>query len=195
MRVGSRVWVAGYLLVAWAALGAPVEAQSPDAVDAAGIDRLMRDSNGQARVSLHPATGAARFVRLAPDAAARDARAARASPEGEFFSRYGTIFGIRDFAAELRQVGQKRDSLGYRHTAYAQEYKGVPVFAGIVRTHVDASGRLYAVNGTFVPGLDLSVVPTRTASEAGASAQARVAEQKPGAAGIAVRGTKLYVFR
>jgi hypothetical protein len=87
MRFGSRVSVAGYLLVAWAALGAPVEAQSPDAVDAAGIDRLMRDSNGQARVSLHPATGAARFVRLAPDAAARDARAARVSPETDFFRR------------------------------------------------------------------------------------------------------------
>jgi Zn-dependent metalloprotease len=195
MRIGSRACVAGLLLGACAALDSPVHAQTPDAVDPAGIDRLMRDSNGQARVSLHPATGAARFVRLAPDAAARDPRAARVPPETDFFRRYGTIFGIRDFGAELRQVDRKTDSLGYRHTAYAQQYKGVPVFAGVLRTHVDGSGRLYSVNGTFVPGLDLNIVPTRTAADAGAVARSAVGEQKPAAAGIAVRGTKLYVFR
>src|SRR5262245_61353578 len=104
MRIGSRGWVAGFLLSAWAAAGSPVHAQAPDAVDAAGIDRLMRDTGGQARVSLHPATGAARFVRLAPDAAARGSRGARVPAEAEFFRQYGTIFGIRDFGAELRQL-------------------------------------------------------------------------------------------
>src|SRR5262245_48974275 len=116
MRIGSRGWVAGFLLCAWAAAGSPVRAQTPDAVDAAGIDRLMSDTNGQARVSLNPATGAARFVRLAPDAAARSSRRARGSAEADFFRQYGTIFGIRDFGAELRALDRKTDPLGYRHT-------------------------------------------------------------------------------
>src|SRR5262245_64119067 len=111
MRIGSRVCVAGFLLSAWAA-GSTVHAQAPEAVDAAGIDRLMRDTGGQARVSLHPATGAARFVRLAPDAAtARASRGKRVSAEAEFFRQYGTIFGIRDFGAELRLLDRKTDAL------------------------------------------------------------------------------------
>jgi Zn-dependent metalloprotease len=194
MQIGKRGWVAGLVVAAWAASGSEVQAQT-EALDTAGIDRLMRESRGQARVSLHPATGAARFVRLAPAAQSRTAKAAGAAEEAEFFRSYGSIFGIRDFRADLRQVSQRTDELGYRHTVYAQYYRGVPVFAGILKSHTDARGHLYAVNGTFVPGLELSVVPTRTPQEAAAAALAKVAGDKPQAVGVTARSTRLLVFR
>ncbi len=196
IRIGSLV--AGVAVAALMAGRVHAQDQQTEALDPAAIERLMRDSEGRARVSLHPATGAARFVRLAPDASASSAQPAR-SPggqgEADFFRRYGSIFGIRDFAAELRQVDQKTDRLGYRHTTYAQTYRGVPVFAGVLKSHVDARQRLLAVNGTFVPGLDLNVIPSREAGEAGGVALAKVAADKPEASGVTVRSSRLFVFR
>ncbi len=194
MRRGIGRFVAGLVVAAFAAAASTVALAQARALDEAGIDRLMRESGGRARVSLHPATGAARFVRLAPGGGEARKRQGTAE-EAEFFRRYGSIFGIRDFGGELRQVSQKTDRLGHRHTVYAQLYRGVPVFAGMLKVHTDESGRLYAVNGTFIPELSLEVGPSRTAQEAAAVALAKVAADKPQAVGVTARSTRLLVFR
>jgi hypothetical protein len=53
------------------ALSPPAQAQGRakgkrEPIDPAGIARLMADSGGNAQVSVHEATGAARFVKMAP---------------------------------------------------------------------------------------------------------------------------------
>ena len=199
MRIALRCTVVGLAVVAATGLaGADPPETDGKALDAAGIGRLMSETGGRARVSLHPATGAARFVRIEPDAArAAPAPGAATAREAaaDFLRRHGSIFGVRDAAAELRVVSERVDRQGQRHITYQQLHGGVPVFGGVLMSHLDDRNRVRVVNGTFVPGLALGTTPTRGAAEAGEAALAFVAAGKPEATGLAARRATLYVFR
>ena len=186
------------LLLLCASYGSAAEAARP--VDPAAVQRLLADSSGGAQVSVNPATGAVRFVRLAPAAevasmaAARRAGGSVLDRSRGFLAAYGGMFGIADVDTELTVVSTATDRLAATHVTYEQRHRGVPVFAARLKTHFDREGRLRAVNGITVPRLDVRVTPTRSAEEAGRAALLRVSGQGKGT-GLAVRGTRLYVYR
>lgn len=172
-------------------------------IDPAGISRLIADSGGSAQVSVSEATGAARFVRTAPGkalgllkqaerAASTDAKKDRSA---RFFEAYGSVFGITDASGELEAVRVAKDRQGGTHITYRQVYRGLPVFAGQLRSHFDAADELVAVNGTFVPELLVDPNPRRTAEEAGKTALAKVEADSGQAGKLSVAGTTLLVFR
>ncbi len=149
------------------------------ALDPEGIARLMKDSGG-ALVEIESATGAARFVRLQGEqietlAARLGVRKSSAAQADAFFAAYGSVFGIRDAAAELVLVETTTDAIGETHLTYQQVYQGAPVFAGTLRVHLDAQNRVKVVNGAFVPGIGLNVIPSLSAAEAEAVAERTVA--------------------
>jgi Zn-dependent metalloprotease len=80
---------------------------------------------------------------------------------------------------------------------YRQLFRGLPVFAGVVRAHFDADGRLTAVNGTFVPGVDVDPRPTRSAAEASSIAEADLLSRLPGPpqAPLVPLSNRLTIFR
>ena len=172
-------------------------------IDPAGIARLIADSGGNAQVSVHEATGAARFVKMAPgkklgllkqaERAATDE--AKKNRSAEFLETYGSIFGIASVAAELKEVRVARDHQGGTHITYQQFYRDIPVFAGELRSHFDASDELVAVNGTFVPEILVDLNPRRTAEDAGKTAVAKVEADIGQAGKLSVAGTTLLVFR
>jgi Zn-dependent metalloprotease len=92
-----------------------------------------------------------------------------------FVSEYSRMLGVRDADAELTLVGERTDKLGQHHLTFEQSYRGVPVFAGLLRAHFEGDGRLTAVNGNLVPGIRVNPVPSRSASEAAATAIALIA--------------------
>jgi Zn-dependent metalloprotease len=106
-------------------------------------------------------------------------RAARQKARA-FFLDYAGMLGLRDVDAEVTLVGERVDKLGARHLTFEQSYRGVPVFAGLVRAHFSDDGRLVAVNGNLVPGIRVSPSPTRSAAEAATVAIALVAEENDG---------------
>ncbi len=172
-------------------------------IDPAGIARLIADSGGDAQVSVSDATGAARFARTAPGkklglqkqaarAATDDAKKSRAA---EFFDSYGSIFGIVSAATELKEVRVAKDGQGWTHITYQQHYRGVPVFAGELKTHFDASDELVAVNGTFIPEITVNPIPKLSAVEAGKTATAKVETDLGQAGKLSVVGTALLVYR
>jgi Zn-dependent metalloprotease len=179
-------------------------AANPAAVQAAesqAVQRFLSELGGAAEVKVNPATGVARFVRLAPGGqafAARTARAARPvdaqAVSDDFLGRHGAIFGLRDGRAELVLVGRTRDAQGGVHFSYAQHRHGVPVFGAFLKTHLDAAGELRVVNGITVPDLDLDVVPARTAAEAEGVALVLVGGQASGE-GLVARDSRLLVYR
>ena len=191
------------------ALSAPSWAQQrdkhqPKALDEAGIARLMVDTNGGASVSLNPATGAARFVRIAPGRAQGLAPQARAAaPQAskqersrEFLRQHGSIFGIRDAAAELQEVGVATDPVrGGTRITYRQRYRGLPVFAGQLKSHFDAADQLTAINGTFVPQIAVDPTPTRSAEDAAGIAVRKVEAELGRSGQLSARGSELLVFR
>jgi Zn-dependent metalloprotease len=163
-------------------------------LDPSGIQRLKQDT-GDAQISIARQTGAVRFVRLTPEQAQQlssrvGAAATVESQAAAFFGEYGSIFGIRDAEEEL-VLGEKRtDSLGFTHLTYNQSYKGVPVFAGLLRVHFDDHNRITAVNGMFIPQISLNTTPSLAAEESAAKAVNQVV-----ARGVSARQSTLYVFR
>jgi Zn-dependent metalloprotease len=161
--------------------------------------RLSAKAGAPVSVGFQRATGAARFVRLqgapeaslAPVAGSLDERARR------FFRDEAAIFGLRDDRSELALVGEATDDAGYSHFTYHQFHRGVPVFAGVLRAHFDADGRLRAVNGTFVPGLELDVTARIEPTAARERAFDDVARRHPEAARSALSSgaPRLVVYR
>lgn len=188
------------LFPAIAAAQAPARIQ---ALDPEGIGRLEAETGGEARVSIHKATGAARFVRLpaeskrslVPLSAAAAAAAAPEQKAAAFFRRHGRIFGIVEPEAELKLGKTEIDRQGGAHLTYQQLYRGVPVFAGELKSHFDSAGRLTAVNGTFVPKIAVDPVPSATELAAGKAAIAHVESSLESSVALSVRATTLYVYR
>ncbi len=156
----------------------PAASQPADVGDP--IQRLVDATGGTANVSTSKATGVARFVRLEPTSLPafklnRATEQAATEQAMAFFRAYGGAFGIRDPQRELEFKDVSTDQFGARHVEYAQVYKGVPIFAGVLRVHFDKSGQLTAINGTFVPDIKLNATPALNAEDAAAIAVGHVA--------------------
>jgi Zn-dependent metalloprotease len=175
-----------------AILGATAVSAAPAHDEA--IQRLISETGG-ARVSVNPATGTARFVRL-PGTSAEAAMTpqARQQAAAAFVDRHATAFGLRGGSSELELVKTTTDRVGQTHLRYNQVYAGVPVFGAGLRAHFDLNGRLVVVNGTLVPDIDVSAAPSRSAAEAAAAAVGYVKQAKP-RANLTAQGTKLMIFR
>ncbi|MFQ5578271.1 MAG: M4 family metallopeptidase, partial [Anaerolineae bacterium] len=178
----------------------PPPAQGPQ--DA--IQRLAQDTGGTARVTLSRATGVAKFIRLqagslpyrlktpGPQAAVEQGQA--------FLAAYGAAFGIADPGRELELVSTQTDQVGGLHVLYRQVYRGVPVFAGLLKIHFDAGGALVAANGTFIPNLKLNPTPLLNAEQVTETALRRVIRQQTdenefAPFGLAAKHAALLIFR
>jgi hypothetical protein len=165
--------------------------------------KLEARTGGAASVSTHRATGVASFVRVAPGSRATLSPLAGAPPEAQalaFFTEYAGLFGMVDPRRELRLIENNPDDLGGALLNFQQVYSGLPVFAGILRAHFDADGRLRAVNGTFVPDIATGITPRVRADRAAAVAleQARVADpERPAGSDTPLRvlSNNLVIFR
>lgn len=196
MRRFSRFPAVPLALLLCAAGSFAGAAQEARVLDPDGVQALSRAG---AAVNVHPATGAARFVRLGASteaALAGPGATAQARIEA-FLAAHRAVFGLNDPGRELFLEGAKTDALGFTHITYRQRYDGVPVFAGVLKGHLDAANRLRVVNGTIIPDISLDARPSRTSEEAARVAVARVREgrDKAEAAAIRTQSSQLYVFR
>ena len=165
-------------------------------VDKAGIQRLKDRTGGTVNVATSEATGAARFIKFSNgrgNLASVQGANARAKSD-EFFRQNGSIFGIDRDGVEMRFDNETADAQGNKHQTYKQFYKGVPVFAGIVKTHFDGAEQLNTVNGTAVPQIDVDTNPTITQQSAVDTAVALVADQK-GEQNLTAQNVNMYVYR
>ena len=179
------------LLAALPAVGGPNQEAAEK-----GLQRLADATSGYARVSTSRATGMAKFVRLPADVskgitsgASLEAKAA------SFLNAHGDAFGVRDAARELVLVDAKATGV-LTHVSYAQVYKGLPVFGAMLRGHFNRGGDLVAVNGAFIPDLDLNVNP-RWSAEAAAKVAIRNVQalDKARSEGLLAVDNELMVFR
>ena len=108
---------------------------------------------------------------------------------------YGKLFGVSFPQQQLVLDKAASDKLRHTHTTYRQVHKGVPVFAALLRVHMDEQSRLVAINGTFIPDIAISVAPVVRADEAAAIAVEDVAARVGEAIGIEAMNPTLYVFR
>jgi Zn-dependent metalloprotease len=178
-------------------LSAAVAAQAPPSSEFdRQVELLAAAAGGSASVSVHRATGVASFVRLARGSLVLDGTTP-IQKSVDFFVRHGEVFGISDPFGELSVDGGWTDRYGRAHTTHRQVHQGIPVFAGVLRTHFDPAGNLTAVNGTFVPGISVDPRPVLTPPQALEVALARVRELPgtPADARLRADGGQLLVFR
>jgi Zn-dependent metalloprotease len=207
--VPLRFHYAGFLiaciLALWSsciALAAqPSVAMQQQTPTAQALAALQARTNHTARVTIHPATGVARFVRLEPASWQPPAPATGATAQAQaFLHEYGLLFGVQDPEQELHLIDAFTDAIGMRHLIYQQQYHGVPVFAGELRLHFNARGELLATNGVFVPDLALDTTPQISAQTARAHALLYIAQQsavqrQASPAHLATQPGRLYLFR
>lgn len=167
-----------------------------------GLQRLVEATGGRVNVRQNRATGVVGFLRITGDAGLSLTQSDSAQAETEaFFQQYGSIFGITAAATELVLLGTDTDSVGMQHLNYQQVYQGVPVFAAILRVHVNAENALTAANGVFVPHIAVNTVPALNSDAAAETALAAVVEKhsvdgvRVDAAGLSAVSNTLYVYR
>ena len=93
-----------------------------------------------------------------------------------FLDENSDIYQISRPAEELVLQRMERDGLGMTHLRMAQVYKGVPVFGSELSFHYTADGKISAINGYYLPGIDLSVEPEVGKAAAVETAQAKLGQ-------------------
>lgn len=88
-----------------------------------------------------------------------------------FFQANKQSFHMTDPAAELAVQRQQTDELGMVHLQMSQVYKGVPVFGSGMAVHFTADNRIQTINGHYMPGVAVSVVPDISVDQAAATAK------------------------
>jgi Zn-dependent metalloprotease len=149
--------------------------------------------DSEVRISITPGTGVASFLPLTGAQAASIRAQAGPGLEGQarlFFEQFGALFGVKNAASELQPVGRITDALGGTHLSYQQVYRGVQVFAGILRVHFDGQGLITSANGTFIPDIALNPLASLSASQAASIAQAAL-----GRTDLIVSSSRLNVYR
>ncbi|MGE5251968.1 MAG: PA domain-containing protein, partial [Bacteroidota bacterium] len=154
-----------------------IQPYSAGGVDPELIKRLKQNARGEVSVSTNKSTEFASFVRVSRKGDLLPGNRSK-TPQGKalgFFAQYGRLFGVQDAASELVFQGVTKDNQGATHLTYHQMYKGVPVFAGILKAHLDRSNALTAMNGAFVPDIALDTTPAFSPDQAAERAIADVA--------------------
>lgn len=91
------------------------------------------------------------------------------------------FYRVQDAAQEFTAKPAEGDKLGFHHVRLAQVFQGLRVVGGDLVVHFDKNGQAYQVNGSYVPDVQLDVVPQIETSQAERTAQADLASiGKPG---------------
>lgn len=152
----------------------------PPRADPELIRSLKANARGAATLHARKSTGYTGFVRVGQGGDLLPASRGRGREKAsEFLAQYGGLFGVRDANSELSPAAAALDRFGATHLTYQQVYNGVPVFAGTLRVHLDAAGRLTAANGVFVPDVNVNTTPALRAEDAAARAIADVQASPP----------------
>ncbi len=176
---------------------------APDQGQAQGIRDAAR---GPVTLTRQASTGAVGFARatqggdLLPNVSGTG-KAAAAAKADTYLSTYGGAFGAGQ--GQLTRSSVAADAAGGWTATYTQSYKGVPVFAAVLKAHVNSDGALTSVNGLAVPDLDLSTDARQTPAAAASRAIAFVKSSPTDAAsgaeatsnGLEVKSNELVVYR
>lgn len=190
------------------ATGAPTQSTAGKALNPDLAKRLVESARGSVSISTNEGTNRAGFVRVGLNGDLRPGDTSN-SPDAKalgFLREYGSLLGADTAQTELVRVSSSEDAQGDTHITYGQVYKGVPVFGGTVKAHLDGDNNLTAVNGVAVPEIDVDTTPRLSADQAAARAIAAVVNDPPAneATGVPLRlspsdlraaSTTLYVYR
>ena len=131
----------------------PCRRRRPDQPHQPAVARAARAAQGagagEVTVSTETSTKYFGFIRVS--AGGDLLPGTSGSPEAKaqaFLAKYGSLLGVGDAAGSLVEADVETDEQDATHVTYAQRYKGVPVFSGAIKAHVDEDGNLTASTAT-----------------------------------------------
>ena len=127
------------------------------------IERLIQDNH--AIITTSTSNGNVKFIRFPREDRLEIPAVTLPEKVMTFLENYGTAFGIKDAPKELILLKTETDFIGHQHLFFQQKYKGIPVFGGDLRFHFDENDALSAVNGVFIPAIEVSVMPSLNLNE------------------------------
>jgi len=172
--------------------------------DAALVTKLQDNARGSVSIKTKKSTSAASFVKAGQNGDLLPSKHGSAQAKThDFLAEYGALLGVENQDQQLIPTSLTKDAQGGEHLSFRQVQNGVPVFAGVLRAHLDRAGNLTAVNGTIVPDANINTAPRLSAEQAAARAIATVVANPPAnevtgkaadTSGLTASAT-LYVYR
>ncbi|HKZ78855.1 MAG TPA: M4 family metallopeptidase [Pyrinomonadaceae bacterium] len=171
------------------------------------LDSLRTATNNQIEAHVARQTGVYSFVR-ATGSAVLSADNSLLTPEERaraFLAVNGGVVGMTDIernlaldpsaanttaASSLQLNKVSSDQIGSTHVRFDQTYEGLKVFGAQLIVHMNSLG-ITAVNGHYVPGVQVSKTPAVSAARAAATAL----QQQVGSAPLKLVKTELSIYR
>ena len=181
---------------------------SPAAAQA--LSRLQSTTGSQIISQVSRETGVYNFVR-ATGTSVLSADETSATPEKRalaFLGIHGALVGMTDIerqrltdataasassGSELRDAKVTTDSIGSTHVRLQQFYQGLPVFGAQLVVHMNERG-ITAINGNYVPGINLKQKPGISEAAAGQNALASLRKEM-GDVTLNIVETGLSIYR
>lgn len=199
LRQGICLAVLGAGLAAGPGFASTATAAPPAAADDSLVTKMKGSADGSVTVRKEKSTGEVGFIRTSKGGDLMPGNSGNASAKSKaYLDKYGDAFGAD--SGDLVQTETLTNRLGTT-ISFQQEYKDVPVFGTLIRSHVDKSGNLTAVNGAAVPNINVDTKAAISKSDAGKRALELVKAQPPttdgksDTSGIKAAKTDLIVYR
>jgi bacillolysin len=188
-------WILGLASATLVLHAAVAAVQSPTGADArqGALQRLQTATGGAVIVADHKGVlpaGSTRGLGSGPAVTPAE----KQQQSAVFFRDYGALMGITD-PSGLRFASTATDALGETHLTWKQFHANVPVFAGTIKTHFDASHQLKAVTGTAIPDITVNPTPSWTRERAAAVARAAVVADRGNSDALRAGTATLYIYR
>jgi Zn-dependent metalloprotease len=87
---------------------------------------------------------------------------AKATPETAargFLSTYGSLFGIKDQARELKVMRSKKVDRGRSFVRFQQRHSDVPILGGELIIQTDSFNNILSANGEIIPEIRVNTSP------------------------------------
>ncbi|MGH3109760.1 MAG: hypothetical protein ACRDQT_02430, partial [Gaiellaceae bacterium] len=164
------------LSIGLASAASSAEAQGgPNGPPPGLLKKLQDEARGSVAASTEDSTKYHGFIRVGKGGDLLPGNRGNAQVKAQaFLTEYGALLGIGDSAGALVSAGTATDERDATHVTYNQVYRGVPVFGGTIKAHVDGDGNLTGVNGNVIPDLNVNTSPKLSAAQAGQRAIAQV---------------------
>ena len=170
------------------------------------LKKLQDEARGPVAASTEDSTKYHGFIRVGRGGDLLPGNRGNAQAKAQaFLSEYGALLGVGDSSGTLVPSGTRSDQQDATHVTFNQVFRGVPVFGGTIKAHVDDDGNLTGVNGNVIPDLNVNTTPKLSAAQAGQRAIAHVIAEPPRdengdppkflTAGDLEASAKLFVYR
>ena len=127
-----------------------------------------------AKLHVHSKTGKTRFIHIKNKKKIKLKKGQKL--ESRISETYGTAFGLKNSAKELKIKKQTRHSNKEQTFRYQQNFNGVPVIGAELVAGVDANNQVKYVAGETSPNLSLGVTPKITTNQAIAVAKIAISK-------------------